>query len=39
MTSYNRANPADPRFQFTGILVAGDASDSVGEHLFPLAVE
>lgn len=36
MTSCNRANPTDPRFQFTGILVAGDASDSVGEHLFPL---
>jgi trypsin-like peptidase len=36
MTSYKPADQVDRRLQFTGVLVAGDASDEIGEHLFPL---
>lgn len=36
MTPYRPTEVGNSRLQFTGVLVAGDASDKVGEHLFPL---
>lgn len=36
MRGYQPTKPRDPRLHYTGVLVAGDASDTVGDTLLPL---
>jgi hypothetical protein len=36
MSTYQTTRPGDSRLHYTGVLVAGDASDTVGNSLLPL---